>query len=146
MCELVAGRGSIHQAATKQNLANPKYNIELLTRLEEDGMVMGCIVLIPLAEARKLCLGFENPVKSYVWHWPVLKELGYDFVAVHRCAWEPRQKPKTRLWKKNRVAARENGFKRWLSHVHVETKAISEQQRSTEMLLEKSAARASSPG
>ena len=73
-----------------------------------NNMVMGCIVLIQLAEARKLCLAFENPVKSYMWHWPplrdALKELGYGFVAVLRCAWEAKQKGKMKLWKKYRIA------------------------------------------
>ena len=142
VCNFFAGCGSIHRAATKQNLASAEYDIErqpgvtdaatnqsedfnckvgfenairLIMRLEEDGLaflaprcgswmyldvsntkrakknqfwvdtnnrsvqssndrVMGCIVLIQLAEARKLCLTVENLRDA-------LEELGYGFVA-----------------------------------------------------------------
>ncbi|CAL1141078.1 unnamed protein product [Cladocopium goreaui] len=75
---------------------------------EANESAIGCIILMELAEAREVEPVMENPVKSYIFHWPPFKiamtKMKMVCAVTHRCSWDKKKKP--RIWKKYRFIAK----------------------------------------
>lgn len=77
-------------------------------------MMTGVCILMAVAAKRSVIPCMENPVKSYVWHWPplvaLMEKLGLTSISTFRCAFERCKEPK--IWKKFRFAAKGSWIKK----------------------------------
>ena len=93
---------------TKRKKAN-KYFGDPSYCKEANGMAIGAIILMQVAEKREAEIALENPVKSYIFHWPpfteAMMEMNMHSAVTHRCAWENKKKLKPKIWKKYRFIA-----------------------------------------
>ena len=93
---------------TKRKKAN-KYFGDPSYCKEANEMAIGAIILMQVAEKREAETGLENPVKSYIFHWPpfteAMMEMNMHSAVTHRCAWENKKKLKPKIWKKYRFIA-----------------------------------------
>ena len=93
---------------TKRKKAN-KYFGDPSYCQEANETAIGAIILMQVAEKREAEIALENPVKSYIFHWPpfteAMTEMNMISAVTHRCAWENKKKLKPKIWKKYRFIA-----------------------------------------
>lgn len=99
----------LNKSNTKRKKSNNYYGDETYPSVKQsNNMMTGVVILMLVADARKVLPGMENPVKSYVWHWPplvaVIDKLGLTSVTTFRCGFDRTKPP--RIWKKYRIAAK----------------------------------------
>eukprot|EP00438_Fugacium_kawagutii_P023950 Skav213220 [mRNA] locus=scaffold369:39750:40871:+ [translate_table: standard] len=99
----------LNKSNTKRTKSNNYWGDEANSSVQQsNNMMTGVVILMQAAAARKVLPGMENPVKSYVWHWPpmvaVIEKLGLTSVTTFRCGFDRTKPP--RIWKKYRIVAK----------------------------------------